>query len=143
INLETEESRFSKDYEDLVKDAKKDIRKELKEEKIEGQTWYVLDLNSNAGFYQYNQDTERIDNVAKVFPLVFFVVAVLICLTTMTRMVEEERGQIGTLKSLGYNDSAIMFKYILYASLATIIGSMIGVIIGYRLLPDLCFEMYK
>ena len=143
INLKTEESRFSKDYEDLVKDAKKDIRKELKEEKIEGQTWYVLDLNSNAGFYQYNQDTERIDNVAKVFPLVFFVVAVLICLTTMTRMVEEERGQIGTLKSLGYGDKAIMFKYILYASLATIIGSMIGVIIGYRLLPDLCFEMYK
>ena len=143
INLKTEESRFSKDYEDLVKDAKKDIRKELKKETIEGQTWYVLDLNSNAGFYQYNQDTERIDNVAKVFPLVFFVVAVLICLTTMTRMVEEERGQIGTLKSLGYGDKAIMFKYILYASLATIIGSMIGVIIGYRLLPDLCFEMYK
>ena len=143
INLKTEESRFSKDYEDLVKDAKKDIRKELKKETIEGQTWYVLDLNPNAGFYQYNQDTERIDNVAKVFPLVFFVVAVLICLTTMTRMVEEERGQIGTLKSLGYGDKAIMFKYILYASLATIIGSMIGVIIGYRLLPDLCFEMYK
>ena len=143
INLETEESRFSKDYEDLVKDAKKDIRKELKEEKIEGQTWYVLDLNSNVGFYQYNQDTERIDNVAKLFPLVFFVVAVLICLTTMTRMVEEERGQIGTLKSLGYGDKAIMFKYILYASLATITGAMIGVIIGYRLLPDLCFEMYK
>lgn len=143
INLKTEESRFSKDYEDLVKKAKKDIRKDLKEEKVEGQTWYVLDIKANAGFYQYDQDTERIDNVAKVFPLVFFVVAVLICLTTMTRMVEEERGQIGTLKSLGYNDSAIMFKYILYASLATIIGSMIGVIIGYRLLPDLCFEMYK
>lgn len=143
INLKTEESRFSKDYEDLVKKAKKDIRKDLKEEKVEGQTWYVLDIKSNAGFYQYDQDTERINNVAKVFPLVFFVVAVLICLTTMTRMVEEERGQIGTLKSLGYNDLAIMFKYILYASLATIIGSMIGVIIGYRLLPDLCFEMYK
>ncbi len=143
INLNTKESRFSKDYEDLVKDAKKNIRKELKKEKLEGQTWYVLDLNSNAGFYQYDQDTERIDNVAKVFPLVFFVVAVLICLTTMTRMVEEERSQIGTLKSLGYGDKAIMFKYILYASLATIIGSMIGVILGYRLLPDLCFEMYK
>ena len=143
INLNTKESRFSKDYEDLVKDTKKNIRKELKKEKLEGQTWYVLDLNSNAGFYQYDQDTERIDNVAKVFPLVFFVVAVLICLTTMTRMVEEERSQIGTLKSLGYGDKAIMFKYILYASLATIIGSMIGVILGYRLLPDLCFEMYK
>ena len=58
-------------------------------------------------------------------------------------MVEEERSQIGTLKSLGYKDNAIMFKYVLYASLATIIGGMIGVLIGYRILPDLCFEMYK
>ena len=143
IKLDTNESRFSNEYEDVVKEAKKEIRQNLKEEKLEGQTWYVLDIDSNAGFYQYEQDTERIDNVAKVFPLVFFIVAVLICLTTMTRMVEEERSQIGTLKSLGYKDSAIMFKYILYASLATIIGGMIGVLIGYRLLPDLCFEMYK
>lgn len=143
IKLDTNESRFSNEYEDVVKKAKKEIRQNLKEEKLEGQTWYVLDIDSNAGFYQYEQDTERIDNVAKVFPLVFFIVAVLICLTTMTRMVEEERSQIGTLKSLGYKDSAIMFKYILYASLATIIGGMIGVLIGYRLLPDLCFEMYK
>lgn len=143
INLAAEESRFSKKYEDTVKKAKKDIRKTLKEEKVTGEEWYVLDIDSNAGFYQYEQDTERIDNVAKVFPLVFFIVAVLICLTTMTRMVEEERSQIGTLKSLGYKDSAIMFKYILYATLATIIGSIIGVVIGYRLLPELCFEMYK
>ena len=143
IKLDTTESRFTKDYEKEVKKEKKKIRQELKNEKLEGQTWYVLDINSNTGFYQYKQDTERIDNVAKVFPLVFFIVAVLICLTTMTRMVEEERSQIGTLKSLGYKDSAIMFKYVLYASLATIIGGMIGVVIGYRLLPDIVFEMYK
>ena len=143
INLAAEESRFSKKYEDTVKKAKTDIRKTLQEEKVTGEEWYVLDIDSNAGFYQYEQDTERIDNVAKVFPLVFFIVAVLICLTTMTRMVEEERSQIGTLKSLGYKDSAIMFKYILYATLATIIGAIIGVVIGYRLLPELCFEMYK
>lgn len=143
IKLNTTESRFTKDYEKEIKKEKKKIRQELKDEKLEGQTWYVLDINSNTGFYQYKQDTERIDNVAKVFPLVFFIVAVLICLTTMTRMVEEERSQIGTLKSLGYKDSAIMFKYVLYASLATIIGGMIGVLIGYRLLPDIVFEMYK
>ena len=143
IKLNTTESRFTKDYEKEIRKEKKKIRQELKNEKLEGQTWYVLDINSNTGFYQYKQDTERIDNVAKVFPLVFFIVAVLICLTTMTRMVEEERGQIGTLKSLGYKDSAIMFKYVLYASLATIIGGMIGVLIGYRLLPDICFDMYK
>ena len=143
IKLNTTESRFTKDYEKEIKKEKKKIRQELKDEKLEGQTWYVLDINSNTGFYQYKQDTERIDNVAKVFPLVFFIVAVLICLTTMTRMVEEERSQIGTLKSLGYKDSAIMFKYVLYASLATIIGGMIGVLIGYRLLPGIVFEMYK
>lgn len=143
IKLNTTESRFTKDYEKEIRKEKKKIRQELKNEKLEGQTWYVLDINSNTGFYQYKQDTERIDNVAKVFPLVFFIVAVLICLTTMTRMVEEERSQIGTLKSLGYKDSAIMFKYVLYASLATIIGGMIGVLIGYRLLPDICFDMYK
>lgn len=143
IKLNTTESRFTKDYEKEIRKEKKKIRQELKDEKLEGQTWYVLDINSNTGFYQYKQDTERIDNVAKVFPLVFFIVAVLICLTTMTRMVEEERSQIGTLKSLGYKDSAIMFKYVLYASLATIIGGMIGVLIGYRLLPDIVFEMYK
>lgn len=143
IKLNTTESRFTKDYEKEIRKEKKKIRQELKNEKLEGQTWYVLDINSNTGFYQYKQDTERIDNVAKVFPLVFFIVAVLICLTTMTRMVEEERSQIGTLKSLGYKDSAIMFKYVLYASLATIIGGMIGVLIGYRLLPDIVFEMYK
>ena len=143
IKLNSKDSRFSKDYESLVKKAKKEIKSTLKKEKITGETWYTLDINSNTGFYQYNQDTERIDNVAKVFPLVFFIVAVLICLTTMTRMVEEERSQIGTLKSLGYKDSAIMFKYVLYASLATILGSIIGVLIGYRILPDLCFEMYK
>ena len=143
IKLNTNESRFSKQYEEIVKNAKKDIKKTLKEEKQPGENWYVLDIDSNVGFYQYEQDTQRIDNVAKVFPLVFFIVAVLICLTTMTRMVEEERSQIGTLKALGYNDISIMFKYILYAALATIIGSMIGVAIGYRILPDLCFEMYK
>ena len=143
IKLNTTESRFTKDYEKEIKKEKKKIRQELKDEKLEGQTWYILDINPNTGFYQYKQDTERIDNVAKVFPLVFFIVAVLICLTTMTRMVEEERSQIGTLKSLGYKDSAIMFKYVLYASLATIIGGMIGVLIGYRLLPDIVFEMYK
>lgn len=143
IKLDTKDSRFSKKYEKLVKKEKKEIRKILKEEKTLKEKYYVLGIDSNAGFYQYEQDTERIDNVAKVFSLVFFIVAVLVCLTTMTRMVEEERGQIGTLKSLGYNNKTIMLKYILYASLATIIGSLIGVMMGYKILPELCFEMYK
>lgn len=118
-----------------------DLKKELDE--VDDVEWYVLDLNSNAGYYSYDADAERIGNIAKVFPIVFFVVAILICLTTMTRMVEEERIQIGTLKSLGYDDVSISFKYVLYAMLATVIGSLVGVMIGFNIIPSIIFNMYK
>ena len=130
-----------KDELDSAKVKIDDLKKELDElDKVE---WYVLDLNSNAGYYSYDADTERIANIAKVFPIVFFVVAILICLTTMTRMVEEERIQIGTLKSLGYDDVSISFKYVLYAMLATVIGSLVGVVIGFNIIPNIIFNMYK
>ena len=137
---DTEKNRIK---DELIK-AKEEIA--FSEEKINSLDkveWYVLGIDSNVGFYQYDQDTIRITNIAKVFPLVFFVVAILICLTTMTRMVEEERGQIGTLKSLGYEDRSIMFKYILYAILATVLGSLIGVCIGFVVIPDVIFNMYQ
>ena len=130
-----------KDELDSAKVKIDDLKKELDElDKVE---WYVLDLSSNAGYYSYDADTERIANIAKVFPMVFFVVAILICLTTMTRMVEEERIQIGTLKSLGYDDVSISFKYVLYAMLATVIGSLVGVVIGFNIIPNIIFNMYK
>ena len=130
-----------KDELDSAKVKIDNLKKELDElDKVE---WYVLDLNSNAGYYSYDADTERIANIAKVFPMVFFVVAILICLTTMTRMVEEERIQIGTLKSLGYDDVSISFKYVLYAMLATVIGSLVGVVIGFNIIPNIIFNMYK
>ena len=110
---------------------------------LEEPSYYVLDRESNVGFYQFDQDVDRISNIAKVFPLVFFVVAILICLTTMTRMVEEERTQLGTLKSLGYSNYHIVKKYVLYASLATIIGSLIGVCIGFYVIPKVIFSMYS
>lgn len=130
-----------KDELDSAKVKIDDLKKELDElDKVE---WYVLDLSSNAGYYSYDADTERIANIAKVFPMVFFVVAILICLTTMTRMVEEERIQICTLKSLGYDDVSISFKYVLYAMLATVIGSLVGVVIGFNIIPNIIFNMYK
>ena len=125
------------DAEIQIKNAKRKV------EDLKKPTWYILDRNSNPGFYQYDQDTERIKNVGKLFPLVFFVVAILICLTSMTRMVEEERGQIGTLKALGYDNVQIASKYVIYALLATIIGSIIGVLIGFRILPSIIFNMYS
>lgn len=118
-----------------------DARKEIDE--LEKPKWYVLDLDSNLGYYQFSQDSERIAKIAKVFPVLFYLVAILVSLTTMTRMVEEERSELGTLKSLGYEDNQILFKYMLYALLASVIGSILGVIIGTKTIPKIIYGMYS
>lgn len=130
--------------EEEIADAEQKLA-EAKEEinKIEKPTWYILDRESNTGYEGYHQDTQRIANIGKLFPVVFFVVATLISLTSMTRMVEEQRVQIGTLKALGYHKNQIIQKYILYALTATLIGGVIGMIIGFELLPRIIFSMYK
>lgn len=104
--------------------------------------WYILDRSQNTGYASYSQDSERIANIGKVFPVVFFVIAALISLTSMTRMVEEQRVQIGTLKALGYTKGKIASKYIIYAILATLIGGIIGMLIGFRILPQIIYNMY-
>ena len=140
--------------EQKLEDARKETQEKLDEAqeklndaktqiaKIEKPTWYILDRNSNYGYAEYIQDTDRIGNLAKVFPIVFFLVAALISLTSMSRMIEEQRVQIGTLKALGYNKIQISFKYIIYAFLATIIGGIAGMIIGFKLLPAIITMMY-
>ncbi len=132
------------ELQEKLDEAKKEIASAKEDlEQLEKVEFYILDLNSNIGFYEYGEDALRITNIAKVFPMVFFVVAILICLTSMTRMVEEQRGLIGTLKSLGYSDVSISFKYILYAVLATILGSVIGVLLGFQIIPRIIFNMYQ
>lgn len=126
---------------DEAKSKIEEAEKELDE--LEEPTWYILDRESNVGYYQFSQDVDRVSNIAKLFPLVFFVVAILICLTTMTRMVEEERTQLGTLKSLGYSNTKIINKYVLYSFIATIVGSLIGVCIGFVVIPKVIFNMYS
>lgn len=138
--LEDNRKKADKEFADAYKkieDAKKEI------DELEKPEWYILDLDSNVGYYSFSQDSERINKLAKVFPLLFYIVAVLVSLTTMTRMVEEERGELGTLKSLGYNDNQILFKYIIYALLATTIGSVLGVIIGSKTIPSIIYGMYS
>ncbi len=76
-----------------------------------------MDRNQNAGYAGFIQDTKSVDNLSLVFPIVFFAIATLVSLTSMTRMVEENRQELGTLKALGYNKFQIMFKYIMYSSL--------------------------
>lgn len=138
--LENNRKKADKEFDDAYKKIE-DARKEIDE--LEKPEWYILDLDSNVGYYSFTQDSERINKLAKVFPLLFYIVAVLVSLTTMTRMVEEERGELGTLKSLGYNDNQILFKYIIYALLATTIGSVLGVIIGSKTIPSIIYGMYS
>ena len=109
---------------------------------IENPKWYILDRNSNEGYVGIIQATKSMENISKVFPIVFFAVAALISLTSMTRMVEEQRTQIGTLKALGYNQFQIMGKYILYASLASIIGGILGMCVGFETLPRIIWMLY-
>ena len=109
---------------------------------IENPKWYILDRNSNEGYVGIIQATKSMENISKVFPIVFFAVAALISLTSMTRMVEEQRTQIGTLKALGYNQFQIISKYILYASLASIIGGILGMCVGFETLPRIIWMLY-
>ena len=132
-----------KEMQEKIADAEEELEKaEIELEDIEKPEWYILDREQNTGYASYVQDTDRVANLATVFPVIFFVVAALISLTSMSRMVEEERVQIGTFKALGYTKLQIASKYIIYAVLSTIIGSGIGLSIGFRLLPSIIADMY-
>ena len=140
---EAELAKSREDFNSKIADAEKELDDAEEEvNSIERPTWYILDRQQNAGYVSYMQDTDRVANLAQVFPIVFFIVAALISLTSMTRMVEEQRVQIGTLKALGYNKLQIAAKYIIYATLATVIGGAIGLVIGFSLLPKVIADIY-
>lgn len=125
--------------------AKQDIADAKAElEKFENPKWYIQDRTKMVTEYEgYGDNAERIGAIGKVFPVLFFLVAALISLTSMTRMVEEQRVQIGTLKALGYDRSVIAKKYMYYAFLATLGGSIAGVLIGEKVLPAIIVIAYK
>ena len=110
---------------------------------IESCEWYLFGRSYNPGYTGYGQDAERMANLASVFPVIFFLVAALVCLTTMTRMVEEQRVQIGSLKAMGYSSLAISRKYIFYGLLPSLTGGLIGLVIGYILFPKMIFTAYQ
>lgn len=118
-----------------------DARKEIDDIKMP--KWYVLDRNKIQSYVEYGGDTERIGAIGEVFPVIFFLVAALVSLTTMTRMVEEQRTQIGILKALGYTGFDVAKKYGLYALLATAGGSIVGVLVGETILPKIIIEAYS
>ena len=144
LDGEKELQENTKEFEEKIKEAEAelvDAREKIAE--IEHPKWYVLDRNANTGYASFIQDTESVANIGKVFPIVFFIVATLISLTSMTRMVEEQRTQIGTLKALGYYKLQIATKYIIYASLACILGGILGMGVGFVLIPKVIWMMYE
>ena len=125
-----------KDGQQKIDDAKKDLAD------LETPEWIITDRNSLPEYSDYGDNADRIKNIGEVFPVIFFLVAALISLTTMTRMVEEQRTQIGTMKALGYSKFNIASKYLNYAFLATAGGSVAGILIGEKIIPFVIIKGY-
>ncbi len=105
--------------------------------------WYVFTREDNPGYHTFAQNADRLDAVASVFPLFFLLVAVLVCVTTMTRLIEEKRTETATLKALGYGNLPIILKYVLYSAIAAVSGGIIGVALGLFTLPFIIYDAYK
>lgn len=139
-----------KEYEEGEKEAQEEISdgeqklQDAKDElnELEEPEWIITDRNGLPEYSDYGDNADRIKNIGEVFPVIFFLVAALISLTTMTRMVEEQRTQIGTMKALGYGKLDIASKYLSYAFLATAGGSVTGILIGEKILPYIIIKAY-
>ncbi|HOZ54237.1 MAG TPA: FtsX-like permease family protein, partial [Bacilli bacterium] len=125
-----------KEAEEKISDAENDLLT------LEKPKWYLLDRNDSIGYSSFEENATKVDAIAKVFPLFFLFVVALIALNTMTRMVEEERGEIGTLAALGYTNKKIIFGYLIYILLATIFGVSFGLITGFNILPRAIYSIY-
>lgn len=133
-------SAYSDEYEALVNEVTDRIENYAS---TQSGTWYIQDRSGNPGYSDYSENTDRIAAVGDVFPLIFFIVAALVCLTTMTRMVEEQRIEMGTMKALGYGGWQIAMKYAVYAMSACISGGVVGAIIGFKLFPYVIMKGYS
>lgn len=150
IDGEAEYNNGLAEYEEKKLEAETEIadaRAEIDEAKtkiddLERPVWYVFNRTNNSGYTEYRENSERINNIAAVFPIFFIVVAGLVCLTTMTRMVEEQRTQIGTFKALGYGNGDIIFKYMFYALVATVSGAIFGLVAGFKIFPFVIIYAY-
>ena len=130
------ESEFA-DAEAEIADAEEEVAE------LEEPEWYILDRHSNLSYAKYALDVEKVADIATLFPIFFFLIAALVSLTTMTRMVEEERIQIGTLKALGYRRRTIASKYLIYCGIATVIGCVIGLSVGFKVMPSVIFMAFE
>ena len=130
--------------EEKLKTAREQLESAQRElDSVTEPQWYVFTRDDNPGYSGFIENTNRVDAVAAVFPTFFLLVAVLVCLTTMTRLIEEKRTEIGTLKALGYSGGAIIGKFLIYSTLAGVIGCTLGVLAGINTLPFIIYNAYK
>lgn len=127
---------YSDEYDDAIDGYKENV-----EENIENLA-YVFTRNENVGYLSFDNDTSIVDGIAKVFPVFFFLIAALVCSTTMTRMIDDERTQIGTFRALGYSNGTIMSKYMIYSGSAAIVGCVVGYFAGIKVFPYIIWEAY-
>ena len=139
IDYETAKAEVDAELEDARRQIE-DAQAEL--DKIESPKWYIWDRQSNVSFASFKGNVNKVAALAKVFPVFFFLVAALVVLTTMTRMVEEERLQIGTMKALGYGKSTIMSKYLIYSMSAACLGAAVGLALGFTVFPVVIWNAY-
>ncbi|WEG73879.1 FtsX-like permease family protein [Vagococcus intermedius] len=116
--------------------------KEQELTKLKAPKYFYLTRDDNPGYTEYQENAKRISSIATVFPVFFFMIAALVSLTTMTRMVEEKRSEIGTLKALGYRNWEISLKYIIYATMASLLGAILGLVIGFNVFPKVIIDAY-
>lgn len=132
------------DFDKQIADAQKEIDDARAEvDDINKPTWYVLTRDGNNGISSFEQDSSNLKRIGFTFPLIFFLVAVLISLSSMTRMVEEQRGLIGTFKALGYSGGQIASKYLIYAATASVLGSILGELVCFPSLPRIVWAIYS
>lgn len=127
------------DYSNKINQLKKSIREDISDSK----NWLISDRDANVGYIALKNDINSISGVARIFPIIFIVVAAFVAMTTMTRLVEEERIIIGTLKSLGYSNQRVLLKYLIYSMTASILGSTIGAFVGFRSIPNSIWDTYS
>ena len=138
-------------YEDAKKEAAEklaDARQELEDgqadlDTLEMPKWYIWGRDKNISYSSFTANIDKLNAITTVFPIFFFLVAALVVSTTMTRMVEEERLQIGTMKALGYSAKTIMQKYILYALAASVSGTLVGLAVGFKAFPSIIWSAYE
>lgn len=141
-NVDKYQEETSKNMPKLL-DAQQQLENQKRQlAELEPEDYIFSDRNDNPGYTEFKQNADRISSLATVFPIIFFLIAALVSLTTMSRMVEEKRGEIGTFRALGYKNREIAVKFLLYAAIAGILGSVAGLALGFYLFPSIIINAY-